>query len=106
MNNESGVNPNLVSERPTATLSQGRRARAARQVRAWLRALQSSKARTPLIVTAILLVLLGTVVLPLRAIVAVHQDYDQLKALGESGLHHLLAAKAALAPFAGMSTAF
>jgi len=98
----------MFSKRLTAPLSQGRRATsaAARQVGAWLRALQSSKGRTPLIVTTILLVLFGTVVLPLRAVVAVHQDYTELKALGESGLHHLLAAKAALAPYTGMSTAF
>jgi hypothetical protein len=56
-------------------------------------------------VTAILLVLLGTIVAPLRVIAAATQDYTQLKALGESGLHHLLAAKAALAPLTGTSTA-
>jgi uncharacterized protein DUF4012 len=104
MQEESRAKP--VLERLSATLSHSRRPpAAARQVGAWWRALQSSKARTPLMVTAIVLVLLGTIVLPLRALVAVHQDYDQLKALGESGLHHLLAAKAALAPFTGMSTA-
>jgi hypothetical protein len=55
-------------------------------------------------VTGIVLVLLGTLALPLRALVVVHEDYDQLKALGESGLHHLLAAKAALSPLTEMST--
>ena len=97
----------LVLERLSGTASHSRLtpAATARQVGAWLRKLQSSKARTPLMVTAILLVLLVTLVLPLRALAAVHQDYDQLKALGESGLHHLLAAKAALTPFTGMSTA-
>src|SRR4029077_17135399 len=97
----------LVLEQLSAIVNQSRLtpAATARQVGAWLRKLQSSKARTPLMVTAILLVLLVTLVLPLRALAAVHQDYDQLKALGESGLHHLLAAKAALAPFTGMSTA-
>jgi hypothetical protein len=104
MRKKPGASLSLVSERLTAT-QRRRTPAAARQMGAWWRALQSSKARTPLMVATIVLVLLVTVVLPLRAIVAVHQDYDQLKALGESGLHHLLAAKAALAPFTGMSTA-
>jgi hypothetical protein len=87
----------LISERLSSPLRQDRRA--------WLRTLHSSRARVPLIATAIALVLLGTLALPLRALMAVHEDYDQLKALGESGLHHLLAARAALEPFAETSTA-
>ena len=105
MNNKPGMRPSLISEHLSDTQRQGQRATAARQAREWWRALQSSKARTPLMVTAILLVVLVSVVLPLRALVGIHQDYNELKALGESGLHHLLAAKAALAPFTGMSTA-
>jgi hypothetical protein len=106
MQDKPDTSLDLISERLSATASQGQRAPAAtaRTVRAWLRTLQGSKARTPLIVTVIVLALLGTLALPLQALVAVHDDYAQLKALGESGLHHLLAAKAALAPFAGIST--
>jgi Protein of unknown function (DUF4012) len=103
---------NLISERLIVTLRQVRRAAAAAvhqarvwQARVWSGALQRGKVRATLSVTAIVLVLLGIIALPLQAIAAATQDYTQLKSLGESGLHHLLAAKATLAPFAGTSTA-
>ena len=97
----------LISERLIALLRTSRRAAAAAVNQARVRSglLQRGKVRTALIVTMILLVLLGIIVAPLRVIAGASQDYTQLKALGESGLHHLLAAKAALAPLAGTSTA-
>jgi hypothetical protein len=61
--------------------------------------------RAALIVITIALLLLGILVPPLRVVASLNQDYTQLKALGESGLHHLLAAKATLAPLSASTTA-
>src|SRR5262249_37223614 len=72
----------------------------------WTRgALRDPRVRTALIVTSIVLVLLGIIVPPLRVLASLDQDYTQLKALGESGLHHLLAAKETLAPYSASTTA-
>ncbi|GAC1450206.1 MAG: hypothetical protein PVSMB4_08940 [Ktedonobacterales bacterium] len=47
---------------------------------------------------AILILALGFLALPLAAAATAFQDYQQLRTLGEDGLHHLLAAKQALLP--------
>ena len=72
----------------------------------WARhALRDARVRSALIVITIALLLLGILVPPLRVVASLNQDYTQLKALGESGLHHLLAAKATLAPLSASTTA-
>src|SRR5262249_3395202 len=87
-----------ISEQQSTTPGAARRAGVARG--RWMRgALRDPRVRTALIVTSIVLVLLGIIVPPLRVLASLNQDYAQLKALGESGLHHLLAAKETLAPY-------
>src|SRR5690348_13761585 len=80
MQKKSGIDRYLLSERLSATLSQALwpTEAAARQMRAWMRMVRHSRARVPLIVGLIVLVLLGIVVPPLQALASVAQDYAQL----------------------------
>jgi len=93
-----------ISERQSATPGSIREVGIARG--RWMHGgLRDPRVRTALIVISIVLVLLGIIVPPLRVLASLSQDYTQLKALGESGLHHLLAAKETLAPFSASTTA-
>jgi Protein of unknown function (DUF4012) len=95
---------NHFSERLAAALRHASHAPATWGRRA-REALRDTRTRAALIVITIVLLLLGIIVPPLRVVASLNQDYTQLKALGESGLHHLLAAKETLAPYSASTTA-